>query len=54
MVVWVVGAQAGLVDRKDARVQSSGTVEVALLTKMHPGALLSSDDFGSRVEGDGG
>jgi hypothetical protein len=36
MVVWVVGAQAGLVDRKDARVQCSGTVEVALLTKMHP------------------
>jgi hypothetical protein len=29
------------VDRKGARVQSSGTVEVALLSGTHPGALLS-------------
>jgi hypothetical protein len=41
-------------DREGARAYSAVTVEVALLTKTHPGALLSSDNFWSSVDRDGG
>jgi hypothetical protein len=46
--------QAGLVESNGWGSAEVGAVEVALLTKTHPGALLSSDDFGSSVERDGG
>jgi hypothetical protein len=45
---WVIGDQAGLVESKDAGVQRPGAVEVALLTKTHPGALLSCEKMTGR------
>jgi hypothetical protein len=44
----VIGDQAGLVESKDAGVQRPGAVEVALLTKTHPGALLSCEKMTGR------